>query len=94
MRLIDADALLVKQTNIAKTFARSDAQKSLMGRVMYNTEHAPTIDAIPVEWLENRLNTLCFEAMGAGALYGDRIGELAKSINEVMKLWQKEQEAR
>ena len=52
------------------------------------------VDAVPVEWLENRLNTLCFEAMGAGALYGDRIGELAKSINEVMKLWQKEQGAR
>ena len=51
-------------------------------------------DAIPVEWLENKLNTLFFEAMGAGALYGDRIGELAKSINEVMRLWQKEQEAR
>ena len=55
-RLIDADALLVKQTNIAKTFARSDAQKSLMGRVMYNTEHAPTIDAIPVEWIVSWIN--------------------------------------
>ena len=55
-RLIDADALLVKQANIAKTFARSDAQKSLMGRVMYNTEHAPTIDAIPVEWMVSWIN--------------------------------------
>ena len=47
-RLIDADALTAKQASIAKTFARSDAQKSLMGRVMYNTENAPTIDAVPV----------------------------------------------
>ena len=92
--MIDADALIAKQASIAKTFARSDAQKSLIGRVMYNTEKSPTIDAIPVEWMENKLNTLCFEAMGAGALYGDRIGELAKSINEVMKLWQNEQDER
>lgn len=48
VKLIDGDALIAKQANIAKTFARSDAQKSLMGRVMYNTEKAPTIDAIPV----------------------------------------------
>ncbi|MBQ1805677.1 MAG: hypothetical protein II010_07210 [Oscillospiraceae bacterium] len=48
MRLIDADVLAVKQASIAKTFARSDAQKSLMGRVMYNTDCAPTIDAVPV----------------------------------------------
>lgn len=53
-RLIDADALVEKQASIAKTFARSDAQKSLMGRVMYNTMNAPTIDAIPVEWLRMR----------------------------------------
>lgn len=80
-RLIDADALLENQP-----------------RGCYRTSDwinaAPTVPAIPVEWLENKLNTLCFEAMGAAALYGDRIGELAKSINEVMKLWQKEQEAR
>lgn len=60
----------------------------------HSIDDIPAVDAIPVEWLENRLNTLCFEAMGAVALYGDRSGELAKSINEVMKLWQKEQEAR
>ena len=49
--MIDADALIAKQASIAKTFARSDAQKSLIGRVMYNTEKSPTIDAIPVKWL-------------------------------------------
>lgn len=48
MRLIDADALAVKHASIAKTFAKSDAQKSLMGRVMYNTECAPTVNAVPV----------------------------------------------
>ena len=80
MRLIDADYITEGRVS-------NDP-------VVIAAKWAPTIDAIPVEWLENKLNTLCFEAMGAGALYGDRIGELAKSINEVMKLWQKEQEAR
>ena len=80
MRLIDADYITEGRVS--------------NDHVVIAAKWAPTIDAIPVEWLENKLNTLCFEAMGAGALYGDRIGELAKSINEVMKLWQKEQEAR
>ena len=80
MRLIDADALLAKQANIAKTFARSDAQKSLMGRVMFNTEKAPTIDAIPVEWLRQ-------EAMKDDGL-------INSVIRGLLMKWQKEQEAR
>lgn len=39
MRLIDADALIDTMAIIAKKFARSDAQKALMGRVMYIIEH-------------------------------------------------------
>lgn len=53
----------------------------------------PIVDAIPVEWLENRLTSLFMDACGAGAIYGDKIGELASSINNVMRLWEKEQEA-
>ena len=75
MRLIDADALIAKQASIAKTFARSDAQKSLIGRVMYNTEKATTIDAIPVEWLE-------------------KTKENYIAVATVLRMWQKEQEAR
>ena len=82
MRLIDADAL---KEDLTRFYDNEVTARRLI-------DEQPTIGAIPVEWLENRLNTLCFEAMGAGALYGDRIGELAKSINEVMKLWQREQE--
>lgn len=104
MRLIDADALAKKCCTGIEEFGTCEkcleyyARKGC-DRTCYleyrgeDVRNAPTIDAIPVEWLENRLNTLCFEAMGSVALYGDRIGELAKSINEVMKLWQKEQEA-
>ena len=87
-RMIDADALLVKQTNIAKTFARSDAQKSLMGRVMYNTEHAPTIDAIPVEWLKEQIRP-----------YTGDVSDIGKSasngtIKGIICRWQKEQGTR
>ena len=81
-RMIDADALLVKQANIAKTFARSDAQKSLMGRVMYNTEHAPTIDAITVEWLIDRAND------------PERAPLYRRYAQMLYEEWQKEQEAR
>lgn len=83
MRLIDADALVAKQANIAKTFARSDAQKSLMGRVMYNTESAPTIDAIPVEWL----NKQCEMADDRGDM------EMTDAISWLIQTWHEEQEA-
>jgi hypothetical protein len=39
MRLIDADALIDTMAIIAKKFAKTDAQKALMGRVMYIIEH-------------------------------------------------------
>ena len=77
-RLIDADVLIAKQASIAKTFARSDAQKSLMGRVMYNTENAPTIDAVPVEWLRKWPKSL-------------RDGAY---VRDILRDWQKEQGAR
>ena len=41
MRLIDADALIDTIAIIAKKFAKTDAQKALMGRVMYIIEHRP-----------------------------------------------------
>lgn len=41
MRLIDADALIDTIAIIAKKFAKTDAQKALMGRVMYHLERKP-----------------------------------------------------
>ena len=41
-RLIDADALQIKIASLSK-LARSDAQKSLMGRVLYIIDQMPTI---------------------------------------------------
>lgn len=45
MRLVDADALLETFTIVAKKMARSDAQKALMGRVLYLLEHKPEVVA-------------------------------------------------
>ena len=42
MRLIDADALQIKIASLSK-LARSDAQKSLLGRVLYIIDQMPTI---------------------------------------------------
>lgn len=55
MRLINADALNVDIALIAKEKAKSDAQKALMGRLMFVVENYPTIDAKPVKhgyWIE------------------------------------------
>lgn len=98
MRLIDADALL-KSHCVALNGEYESCKECLeppygcccleiMGQDVNN---ATIVPAIPIEWLENRLANLFFEAMGGGALYGDRIAELANSINNVIKLWQNEQ---
>ena len=84
MRLIDADALIAKQANIAKTFARSDAQKSIIGRVMYNTEKSPTIDAIPMNWMDAQIRWY------ASALKSTEL----KALVLVKQMWEKAQEAR
>ena len=42
MRLIDADALQIKIASLSR-LARSDAQKSLMGRVLYIIDQMPTV---------------------------------------------------
>lgn len=41
MRLIDADALAETLAIVAKKMAKSDAQKALMGRVLYIIDHKP-----------------------------------------------------
>lgn len=80
MRMIDADALIAKQANIAKVFAKSDGQQALMGRVIFNTVSAPTIEAIPVEWLDKMA-----EQHQSGVF---------NAYWFVLKTWQKEKEAR
>ena len=46
-RLIDAKLLTTNIAQIAKNCARSDAQKALIGRILFMIEHMPTIEAEP-----------------------------------------------
>lgn len=76
MRLIDADALpiVAKGKNHHRKYVFADITD------------APTIDAIPVEWLEQWRDKL----KGMGEYQRER----AEDISFVLGLWQKEQEAR
>lgn len=47
-RLIDAELLTTNIAHIAKNCARSDAQKALIGRILFMIENMPTIEAEPV----------------------------------------------
>ena len=49
-RAIDGEILELAVANIANKLAKSDAQKALMGRVMYCVEHMPTLTP-PNEWV-------------------------------------------
>lgn len=49
-RAIDGELLELEIANIANKLAKSDAQKALMGRVMYCVEHMPTLTP-PNEWI-------------------------------------------
>lgn len=49
VRLINAELLTINIAQIAKKCARSDAQKALIGRVLFMIEHMPTVEAEPVK---------------------------------------------
>ena len=80
MRLIDADAL-------KETFHGEEGAKALdhfplrLIKVKQIVDNAPTIDAIPVEWLR--------------AFCADDIAEdQQETIEWMLKVWKREQEAR
>lgn len=52
VRLIDAELLTTNIAQIAKNCARSDAQKALIGRILFMIENMPTVEAEPVNgWI-------------------------------------------
>ena len=73
-RLIDADALKVA---VRKKFKDLPSRCEINGLV----NAAPTINAIPIEWLEGSLLST-----------GDDVDKVA--FVRIMRKWQKEQEAR
>lgn len=80
MRLIDADALKAKIRDTAAEGTIADYCKRVMVECLDND--APTIDAIPVEWLEEHDSE------------GNEFGRRYITVVEALSMWQKEQEAR
>ena len=88
MRIIDADALkeeiVAGKEHVAK---HQDPTISLLTYVIDGfsalVDKKPTIDAIPVEWLEAHSRE-----------YYEDWGEEPITVENVLKMWQKEQEAR
>lgn len=48
VKLIDAELLTTNIAQIAKNCARSDAQKALVGRILFMIDNMPTIEVEPV----------------------------------------------
>jgi hypothetical protein len=88
MRLIDADALS-ENLDKRRTYEVMNGRNKVYGKgvrdAMNDVDAAPTIDAIPMEWIEDMLrewhkNKAPFEAIGA--------------VSGMLVMWRKEQEAR
>jgi len=98
MRLVDADALKAEfDKNCAMECACCDNAtcnhvRNAVGCGLVDA--APTIDAIPVEWLKNRREGMIFAAMTNSQVYGNNTIELCHAVNVVLDMWREEQEAR
>lgn len=81
MRLIDADAL----NKVLQEKLGSPTDDKLY-EVNLSIIEAPTIDAISVEWLKERMN----RALDSAVLMGDRSEDnVAKSIWNVLTVWKR-----
>jgi hypothetical protein len=87
MRLIDADALKEQVESHVVSMSVCLSMDEHYGKVtmredcLEDTTNAPTIDAIPVEWLEVHKTE-----------YLDDWGEEPITVEEALKMWKKEQE--
>jgi hypothetical protein len=83
-RLIDADALKSALAHAAKDYCKRNGP---MRTIYFESliDKAPTIDAIPVEWIENVLK----ELLKSSASF-----ETCGAISAILVWWQEEQEAR
>ena len=78
MRLIDADAL---NKELKKRVGKPDTDR--LYEVNLCIIDAPTIEAIPVEWLKKRMD----QELDMSILYGGSYEEIAKSIWNVLYIW-------
>lgn len=83
MRLIDID----KHFEINKVFYEVDLKVPLR-EVKEVLEHAPTVEAIPIEWIIDWLNKQTIPALRTCDDY-----EAVKAVNMMLDDWEKENEA-
>lgn len=88
MRLIDADALKEKIHSAGEEGTIANYCRNVMTDCLDND--APTIDAIPVEWLQRRRD-IYLKAYHAG--HESEI-HTAAILNDTLMAWHQEQEAR
>ena len=87
-RLIDADALKEEiefhptSVSVCMTAAEAKGQTYFKNRCLEDIANAPTIDAIPVEWLKAQNNSTEYFKTVQG-----------QAVELILELWQKEQEA-
>lgn len=77
-RAIDEELLELEIANIANKLAKSDAQKALMGRVMYCVEHMPTLTPQNEPLTQADLDSMDYDKVWID--YGDD-GEWALVVN-------------
>lgn len=77
-RAIDGELLELEIANIANKLAKSDAQKALMGRVMYCVEHMPTLTPQNEPLTQADLDSMDYDKVWID--YGDD-GEWALVVN-------------
>ena len=78
VRAIDGELLELEIANIANKLAKSDAQKALMGRVMYCVEHMPTLTPQNEPLTQADLDSMDYDKVWID--YGDD-GEWALVVN-------------
>ena len=91
MRLIDSDALL-EQKVFRYNRDTEYHENSGVTEAACEIIDAPTIDAIPVEWLEQKREKEMIDLMMN--VYGRGNSDLCHAICVVLEAWKKEQEAR
>ena len=88
MRLIDADALKetmefhVTTMSVCSTTIEARAKGEMKRTCIADVANAPTIDAIPVEWLRKVMMNDVNDSNSSNAAF------------QILELWQQEQEAR
>lgn len=91
MRLIDADALDITLADAQSTCKKNGGnfRYGVLSNVRANIADAPTIDAIPVEWLKQQRE--CNDPESVKDINGAFV---TICVDGVLALWRKEQEAR